>query len=142
VTALAERSEPHKRRYEERHAGQDGHQEQAPGIVGKSSLRGADSYHRNSSFLAGEHLGCIAADLPESKIVGASRLASHGVKQRISKIGMLETIVLLPLSAVTRIHIVLISGLPMAALTGSKASEDTDAEPHEGISPSTVRRTT
>ena len=35
----------------------------------------------------------------------------------------------MPLSAVTLIRIVLISGLPKAALTGLKAGEDTDAEP-------------
>ena len=72
---------------------------------------------------------------PESKIVGASPAAGHGVRQRISKIGMFETIVLLPLSAVTLIRIVLISGLPKAALTGSKASEDTDAEPTKESGP-------
>ena len=73
--------------------------------------------------------------LPETKIVGASSARSHGVNRQISKIGMLDTIVLLPLSAVTQIRIVLTSGLPKAALTGSKAGEDTDAEPTKGSGP-------
>jgi hypothetical protein len=54
--------------------------------------------------------------LPESKILGALWASSHGVNQRISKIGMLETIVLLPLSAVALFRIVLITGLPQGGL--------------------------
>lgn len=67
--------------------------------------------------------------LPESRIVGASVATSHGVDQRISKIGMFGGDCSLAVICRDANSYRSDIGLPKAALTGSKASEDTDAEP-------------